>query len=71
MERSKKYAVYFFEEEKLLKKGKEEGVAIGEKTGEIKGRQKGKKEGEKNKAIKIAKTMLSKKVKVDDIADFT
>jgi len=50
LEQSKKYAVYFIEEEKLLKKGKEEGVAIGE----IKGIKKAEKKARLEK-IEIAK----------------
>ncbi len=76
--KSKKYVLKYKEEaERLLRKGREEGIKIGEERGLEKGRFEGKKEGEKigikkgelNKAIQMARSMKKKGVDVKLIAD--
>ena len=41
------------------------------RIGEEKGLKKGKKEGEKNKSLEIAKNMLKKSYKIEDIAELS
>jgi DNA repair protein RadC len=80
--KSKKYALQYKEEaERLMQKGREEGIKIGiekgveigvkkgEKLGIQKGRKEGRQEGELNKAIQMAKAMMKKGVEVKLIAD--
>ncbi len=80
--KSKKYALQYKEEaERLMKKGREEGMKIGFVKGEEAGVKKGKKEGEKigikkgqelgavQKAIQMAKALKKKGVDVKVIAD--
>lgn len=54
-----------------VKAAKKEGIEEGKERGRQEGKKEGKREGEKNKAIKIARKMLLKGVKVADIVDFT
>ena len=46
-------------------------LRIGEEKGLEKGLKKGKKEGEKNKSLEIAKNMLKKSYKIEDIAELS
>jgi len=71
LQKSKKYAVHYIEEAKILKRGKEKGKEEGIEIGTAKGKKEGKKEGKIEEKIKIARKMLLKKVKTADIADFT
>jgi len=59
LEQSKKYAVYFIEEEKLLAEGKAEGVEEGIEIGEEKGK------------IEIAKVMKTDGEPIDKIVKYT
>ena len=63
LEKSKKYAVYFIEEAKLLKEGEHIGIEIGEK--------KGKEEGLKEGKIEIAKNAIKEGLSTDLIVKLT
>jgi len=54
-----------------LKKGKVEGVEIGEKKSFRKGEESGLEKGEKNKTIEIAKAMKKDKKSVEEIQKYT
>ena len=57
--------------EEGLKEGKEEGLKEGLDKGLKEGLDKGLKEGEKNKSIEIAKNMLKKGYKIEDISELS
>jgi|GEM_PF-3173810 len=63
LEQSRKYAVYFIEEEKLLAEGKAEGVQEGIEIGEEK--------GEKKKAVEMAKRMRKDNKTTEEIQKYT
>jgi predicted transposase YdaD len=76
--KSKKYALQYKEEaERLMQKGREEGIKIGLQKGEERGLEKGKKIGIKEgqelgavqKAIQMAKGMKKKGIDVKVIAE--
>jgi len=66
-------------EKRGLRKGKKEGIEIGEERGEKRGLKKGREEGigigeergEKNKAIEMAKVMKKDKKSVEEIQKYT
>ena len=79
LEKSKKYAVYFIEEAKLLEEGKKDGIEIGEKRGEEKGlkkgieigEEKGLKEGEEKGRMEMAKSMKKDNKPLEEIQKYT
>ena len=75
LEKSKKYAVYFIEEAKLLEEGKkeglEEGIEIGKNEGFKDGVEVGLKEGEEKGKIEIAKNAIDEGLSTDLIVKLT
>ena len=75
LEKSKKYAVYFIEEDKIEKRGIEIGEKRGKedglKEGEEKGLKKGKEEGKEKRTLEIAKNAINEGIPIDLIIKLT
>ncbi|MCP4761323.1 MAG: DNA repair protein [archaeon] len=71
LEQSKKYAVYFIEEEKLLKKGEEKGFEKGKEEGKEEGLKEGIEKGEGKKALEMAKAMKQKGIDIQTIKEIS
>ena len=75
LEKSKKYAVYFIEEAKLLEEGEQKGIEIGEERGKKEGLKEGieigKEEGKEEKALEMALGMKQKGIDLQIIKEIS